>query len=118
MSVQDRIKEHAVLQTLGFTGPRVFRLVLAESVLLGVIGGILGVGMAMLMLTISPMSIGAEAVSVPFTPSLRLALTGIVISLFAGLLAGIAPAWHAARTDIVPALRHAMNQTLAMQGAG
>ena len=38
MSVQDRIKEHAVLQTLGFTGSRVFRLVLSESTLLS-IGG-------------------------------------------------------------------------------
>ena len=34
MSVQDRINEHAVLQTIGFSGPRVFCLVMAESVLL------------------------------------------------------------------------------------
>ena len=43
MSVQDRIKEHAVLQTLGFTGGRVFQLVVSESVLLSLAGGILGV---------------------------------------------------------------------------
>ena len=50
MCVQDRIKEHAVLQTLGFTGSRVFRLVLVESTLLSIAGGMLGVGAAMLVL--------------------------------------------------------------------
>ena len=44
MAVQDRIKEHAVLQTLGFTGWRIFGLVLAESLLVSLAGGLLGVG--------------------------------------------------------------------------
>ncbi len=105
MSVQDRIKEHAVLQTIGFSGPRVFRFVLTESVLLSVAGGVIGVGVAMLMLKLNPLSVGAEAVTIAFTPSLRLALTGVVVSLFAGIFAGIAPALHAARIEIVPALR-------------
>ncbi|MFK8115221.1 MAG: ABC transporter permease, partial [Rubripirellula sp.] len=38
MSVQDRIKEHAVLHTIGFTGPGVFALVMMESVLLSIAG--------------------------------------------------------------------------------
>jgi putative ABC transport system permease protein len=105
MSVQDRTTEHAVLQTLGFSGPRIFQLVLAESVLLGVGGGIVGVGTALALLKLSPMAVGAEAVTVAFTPSASLALAGIGVSVAAGLLAGIAPAWAAARTDIVPALR-------------
>lgn len=107
MSVQDRIKEHAVLQTLGFTGSKVFGLVMTESFLLSVAGGVVGVGAAMLMLKMSSLSVGAEAVTIAFTPSLRLALTGVIISAVAGILAGIAPAWHAARTEIVPALRQA-----------
>jgi putative ABC transport system permease protein len=105
MSVQDRIKEHAVLQTIGFSGPRVFCLVLAESVLLGLAGGVIGVGAAMVMLEISSLSLGAEAVTIAFTPSPRLAITGLAVSLVAGTLAGIAPALHAANAEIVPALR-------------
>jgi putative ABC transport system permease protein len=105
MSVQDRIKEHAVLQTIGFSGPRVFRLVMTESVLLSVIGGIVGVAAAMLILELSRLSVGAEAVTIAFSPSFRLASTGLVVSLIVGVLAGIAPAIHAARTEIVPALR-------------
>ena len=107
MSVQDRIKEHAVLQTIGFSGSQVFHLVLAESVLLSIAGGMVGVGAAMLVLEISSLSVGAEAVAIAFTPSLRLALTGTIVAAIAGIIAGIAPATHAARTEIVSALRHA-----------
>jgi putative ABC transport system permease protein len=105
MSVEDRIQEHAVLQTLGFSGSRIFWIVMTESILLSITGGIVGVSAAMLMLKLSSLSMGAEAVSIAFTPSLRLAVVGVVVSAIAGLLAGIAPAWNAARTEIVPALR-------------
>ena len=107
MSVQDRSKEHAVLQTIGFSGPRVFRLVMTESVFLSIAGGTLGVGTAMLMLKLSSLSVGAEAVTIAFTPSIRLASMGLIVSTVAGILAGIAPAIHASRTEIVPALRQA-----------
>jgi putative ABC transport system permease protein len=105
MSVQDRVKEHAILQTLGFTGRRVFGLVLSESVLLSVGGGLLGVGAAMAMLFYSPLSVGAEAVTIAFQPSWRLAATGIVVASLVGVLAGVLPGWQAARAEIVPALR-------------
>jgi putative ABC transport system permease protein len=105
MSVQDRIQEHAVLQTLGFTGARVFRLVLSESTVLSVAGGLLGVAAAMLVLEFSHLSVGAEAVTIAFRPSLPVAMVSLMISAIVGLLSGIAPGWHAARTEIVPALR-------------
>ena len=107
MSVQDRMKEHAVLQTIGCSGSRVFRLVLTESILLSVAGGLVGVAAATLILQLQSLSVGAEAVTIAFTPSLRLAASGLAVSLLVGVLAGIAPAWHAARTQIVPALRQA-----------
>ena len=105
MSVQDRIKEHAVLQTIGFSGPRVFALIMTESFLLSLGGGILGVGAALVTLKLSTLSIGAEAVTIAFTPSIRLAMAGLLVSAISGVLAGIAPALHAARAEIVPALR-------------
>jgi putative ABC transport system permease protein len=105
MSVQDRIREHAILQTLGFTGARVFQLVLSESMLLSLAGGILGVGAAMLVLQLSHLSVGAEAVTIAFRPSTHVAVVSLVISAIVGVLAGIAPGWHAARAQIVPALR-------------
>ncbi len=105
MSVQDRIREHAILQTLGFTGGRVFQLVVSESMLLSVLGGILGVAAAMLFLQLSQLSVGAEAVTIAFQPSGSVAVASLVISAIVGILAGIAPGWHAAHAAIVPALR-------------
>jgi putative ABC transport system permease protein len=105
MGVQDRIREHAVLQVLGVSGPRVFRLVLAESVLLSLLGGILGVGAATALLAWGGFALGAEGVTVAFTPSARLAAVGLAVAAATGFLAGLAPAWQAARADIVPSLR-------------
>ena len=107
MSVQDRVTEHAVLQTLGYSGSKVFQLVMAESFLLSLIGGFVGVGSALIMLKYSSLSVGAEAVTIAFTPSLSLALTGLAVAGVTGLLAGILPAWQASRTNIVNGLRHA-----------
>jgi len=81
--------------------------VLTESTFLSIAGGTLGVGLAMLVLKLSSLSVGAEAVTIAFTPSIRLAVTGLAVAIVAGGLAGITPAWQAARTEIVPALRQA-----------
>jgi putative ABC transport system permease protein len=64
-----------------------------------------GVAAAMLVLAMSHLSVGAEAVTIAFRPSWSLAATGIFVATFVGVLAGVAPGWHAARTQIVPALR-------------
>jgi len=106
MGVEDRIREHAVLQTLGVTGPRVFRLVLSECVLVSFVGGVTGVITALVVLSVSRLSVGAEAVSIAFAPSASMAGTGVVVAATIGIVAGIAPAWRAAQADIVTALRH------------
>jgi putative ABC transport system permease protein len=107
MSVQDRIQEHAVLQTLGLRPGRVFRLVLAESMLLCTIGGLTGTGIATAMLGWGGLAIGAEGVTIAFRPSGELALTGAMVSIGVGIAAGLFPALQAARTPIVTALRQA-----------
>ena len=107
MAVQDRIKEHAVLQTLGLRPVRIFRLVMAESMLQSLAGGLLGIGVAMLMLAIGGFAIGAEGVTIAFQPSSEVVLTGLVVSLVVGVLAGIVPGWQASQAQIVTALRQA-----------
>jgi len=105
MSVQDRIKEHAVLQTLGLRPARVFRLVVVESVIMCTIGGLAGTTIAIAILAWSGLSVGAEGVTIAFRPSWTLASIGIGISLSVGVAAGVIPALQAARTQIVTALR-------------
>ena len=105
MSVQDRIREHAVLKTLGFTAPSVFFLVLGETVLVGILGGGLGVLTALLVLSQTHLAIAAEAVTIAFTPTVALMLSGLLMTVVGSLLAGIVPALLAANSEIVPALR-------------
>lgn len=106
MGVEDRIREHAVLQTLGVTGGRVFRLVLSECVLVSFVGGLAGVLIAVAALATSSLSVGAEAVSIAFAPSTSMAATGVIVSALIGVVAGVAPAWRAANAEIVTALRN------------
>jgi putative ABC transport system permease protein len=105
IAVQDRVREHAVLQTLGFTGPHIFGFVLAESALTGAAGGVLGVGAALLVLQFGGLAVGSEGVSISFAATPRLALTGFGLSTLVGVLAGLAPAARAARAEIVASLR-------------
>ncbi|QDT52769.1 ABC transporter permease YtrF precursor [Caulifigura coniformis] len=105
MGVQDRINEHAVLQTLGCTSLRIFRLVLAESSLVSLIGGLVGVAAALITLHATQLSLGTEGILISFLPSTRLAITGVVVSAAVGVVAGLIPAWQAGRADIVSALR-------------
>ncbi len=107
MSVQDRIKEYAVLQTIGVRPLRAMRLVLAESTLLCLVGGIIGTTLALAALGLGGFAIGAEGATIAFRPSLSLAISGTLTSLVVGVAAGFAPAVQAATVPIVDALREA-----------
>ncbi len=105
MAVQDRVREHAVLQAIGFSSPRVFALVLSEGVVVTLVGGLLGVGTALVVLWWSKIAIGTEGVTIALAPSPMLAIQGLAVSFGVGILAGIVPAWRAATAEIVTALR-------------
>ena len=85
----------------------IFRLVLAESLLQTLAGGLLGVGFGVILLAWSEFSVGTEGVTIAFRPSMSLALSGIMVSAVVGLVAGVVPGYLAARTEIVAALRQA-----------
>ena len=107
MAVQDRVKEHAVLQTLGARPGRVFRLVVAESLLICLAGGLAGTAAALAVLAWGGLAVGAEGVTIAFRPSVTLGMLGVSVAAATGLLAGVVPAWHAAKTNIVAALNQA-----------
>jgi putative ABC transport system permease protein len=105
MSVQDRIKEYAVLQTIGVRPLKTMQVVLTESTLLCVVGGALGTLLAMIALSLGGFAIGAEGATIAFRPTPTLALTGTLVSVAVGVAAGMAPAIQAATVPIVYALR-------------
>jgi putative ABC transport system permease protein len=106
MAVQDRVRQHALLETLGMRPGRLFRLIVSESLLVCLVGGILGTGLALAALGWGGLGVGVEGITFAFRPSPALGLTGLGISALVGLLAGIFPAWQATRTRIVDALRN------------
>lgn len=105
MAVQDRVREHALLQTLGFSGRLLFLLIVAESLLVTLTGGIVGLGAAILLLNWTDLSVGTEGVVIAFAATPSLALVGLATTALVGIAAGLVPAWQASRADIVTSLR-------------
>ena len=105
MAVQDRVREHAVLQTLGFSWQRIFGLVLVESLTVSLTGGVVGTGLALAILSWKGLAVGSEGVTIAFSTSPLLAVIGLAATSIVGLAAGIVPAWTAARAEIVESLR-------------
>lgn len=105
MSVQDRIQEYAILQTIGVRPLAIFRLVLAESSILCLAGGAIGSVLSIIALTAGGFAIGAEGATIAFRPSIGLAISGMLISAAVGIIAGLAPAIQVSTTSIVSALK-------------
>jgi putative ABC transport system permease protein len=105
MNVQDRIKEYAVLQTIGVRPLKALRMVLTESCILCVSGGILGLLIAVTLLGLLDFSMTAEGVTIPVRSSLPISMTTLTVALATGVIAGLAPAIQVARLSLVQALR-------------
>jgi putative ABC transport system permease protein len=105
MAAQDRVKEHAVLQTIGYSGGRIVSLMLIESCLISIVGGVLGTIACVAFLIWKPVSLSTEGVSIDFLASPALVLWGLGLSLVVGLVGGAVPAWQASRAEIVSSLR-------------
>ena len=81
------------------------RLVLAESTIPCLVGGIAGTALALAAQGLGGFAIGAEGATIAFRPSLRLAFIGTTVSLIVGVAAGLAPAVQDATVPIVNAFR-------------
>lgn len=105
LSVQDRIKEHAVLQTLGFRGSLIARLIIAEGVLIALIGGALGTAAAIAGISLGNLSLSNEGLSINIHADWQVAATGLALSAAVGVIAGLLPAWQASRREIAQCFR-------------
>lgn len=104
LSIQERTREIAVLKTLGFPAKSVFRMVLSESLLLGVLGGLLGLALAEFVV--------AGMMNVPQVTSIlpnliidnETRLTAVLYMIGLGLLTGFLPALKALKLNTIDAL--------------
>jgi putative ABC transport system permease protein len=107
-AVAYRSREIATLRVIGFSRPSILTSFVFESVLLSLLGAAVGI---VLMLPFNGMTTGtSNAVTfseIVFSLRMTPVVVGVAIAfaIVMGLFGGMAPAWHAARRDILGALR-------------
>ena len=105
---RERRNEIGVLKTLGFGSRLVMALVLAESLILGILGGAVGLALGSVMIRVLPKLpfIGDAVAQFPnLGLSLQIATLGFGIALLIGVCSGFIPALIAYRSKITDSLR-------------
>ncbi len=105
LSAQDRIKEHAILQTLGYKGGLIGRLIISEAIVVTLMGGTVGSTVAMTIIHWTRLSMSADGLSIPIEANPFLFLVGLLIAAALGIVAGLVPAWQAMRRPIAHCFR-------------
>ena len=105
IAMRDRIRDHAVLQTLGFTGGLIGMMVVIEGAILGLTGGAIGVLAAWVVARVGRYSMTMEGLNVEISSDPIILVIGITIALALGVLAGIVPAWRVSRLEISQCFR-------------
>jgi putative ABC transport system permease protein len=107
-AVAYRGREIATLRVIGFSRPSILTSFVFESLVLSLLGAVIGI---LLMLPFNGMTTGIGN-SLTFSEMVfslqltwRVALYAILFGVIMGVLGGLAPAWHAARQNILNALR-------------
>lgn len=103
--VRGRVKENAVLRTLGYPGRAIATLVVSEGALLSLLGGLAGVVLAAGFLRWQSYTLGNEGQTLSIQPDFTVVATGISFSLLLGIAASLWPAWQAVSQSVVKNLR-------------
>ncbi len=109
-SVASRSAEIATLRAIGFSNLSAFFGTLSESILLSLVGGVVGALVSYLFmdgLTTATMGPGFTQVVFTFELSPALFQNGIMLALLIGLVGGFFPAWRAARLPVITAFQKA-----------
>jgi putative ABC transport system permease protein len=102
---RSRLRENAILQTIGFPSTAVGYLVICEGALLGTGGSLIGVGLALTFLQLRGLSFGNEGQVMALLPDISVLFAGIGLAFLLGMVASLVPAWTAMHRPIVDSLR-------------
>lgn len=102
--VRGRVKETAILQTLGFSRADIGLMVVSEGALLGLAGGLLGVLGSAFFFKWKAFTLGNEGLTLALNPSSMVVFSGLFVAVSLGLLASLYPAWKATSRPLVQSL--------------
>lgn len=102
--VRGRVRETAILQTLGYSRLAIGWMVVIEGGLLGLAGGIIGVLGATAFFHFKSFTLGNEGLTLALSPSLPVTLSGFAVAVTLGLVASLYPAWKATSRPLVQSL--------------
>jgi len=105
MSVNERTREIGVRKAIGASDGQIVRQFLTESGFIGLIGGVTGLFLGWLAVTVTDKLLEPRNLDL-FLVTPRLALGSVVFAIFLGLVSGLYPSLHAARLQPVLALRY------------
>lgn len=105
LSVQDRVRDFAVMETVGYTGRLIGALVVAEGVLLSLAGGAVGTVAAVAVLRVTAFTLSSDGLSIAFRLGADVWIAGLATSLAVGVAAGAVPAVRVARNPIAGSFR-------------
>jgi putative ABC transport system permease protein len=104
-AVAEREREIGLRKAAGVTTFNIMGEFLAEAMLIGVLGGLIGYGLgALITILVNASTPPGQSTLFLITPSLTILAIGFATAL--GAVAGVLPAWRAARLDPVVALRN------------
>jgi putative ABC transport system permease protein len=105
MSVAERTREIGIKRAIGGSRGRIIRELVAEAGFIGLLGGLIGLGLGAGVVVLANEA-GRASGTVLFDLTPMTAAFALGFSTILGMLAGIVPAWSAARLDPVSALRY------------
>jgi putative ABC transport system permease protein len=105
MSVAERTREIGIKRAIGGATGRIVRELVAEAALIGFIGGMIGLGLGAIVVVVANEA-GRDSGTILFDLTIGTAVFAVAFSTILGVVAGIIPAWSAARLDPVEALRY------------
>jgi len=104
MSIRERTREVAVLRTLGFTRESILKLLLSESMVISLIGGVIGIALG----TVAIMFVARPGIGLPVSMHMTTGTAAVVlaVAVVVGITSGLIPSYRASNLGIVDALRY------------
>jgi len=103
ISVRERISELGTLKAIGFSDRRILFFVLAEALIISLVGGLIGLGLAMLAIPVLAAALNGLLPTLILSPAIL--SMGLATALLVGVISGLLPGIGAMRMRVVNALR-------------